>query len=66
MNNVLKVSALFLAFGLASCESKTATTETTTMPSSTESTMSTSMDSTSTMSTAPADGAMMSDTTKRM
>ncbi|TDN36622.1 hypothetical protein E4631_13630 [Hymenobacter sp. UV11] len=66
MNNVLKVSALFLAVGLASCESKTATTETTTTTPATESTMSTSTDSTSTMSTAPADGAMMADTTKKM
>ena len=66
MSNLLKVSALFLAVGLASCESKTATTETTTTPA-TESNMSTSTDSTSTMSTAPAEGgAMMSDTTKKM
>lgn len=67
MNNVLKVSALFLAVGLASCESKTATTETTTTtPATTESTMSTKTDSSSTMSTAPASGAMATDTTKKM
>ena len=65
MSNLLKVSALFLAVGLASCESKTATTETTTTPA-TESTMSTTTtDSTSTMAPAT-DGAMMADTTKKM
>ncbi len=67
MSNLLKVSALFLAVGLASCESKTATTETTTTTPATESNMSTSTDSSSTMSTAPAEGgAMTSDTTKKM
>ena len=65
MSNLLKVSALFLAVGLASCESKTATTETTTMPAGTESTMSTTTDSTTMMAPA-ADGAMMADTTKKM
>ena len=64
MSNLLKVSALFLAVGLASCESKTATTETTTTPA-TESTMSTTTDSTSTMAPA-AGGAMATDTTKKM
>ena len=51
MNNLLKVSALLLAVGLASCESKTTTTDTTTTPGST---MSTDSTSTSTTTMAPA------------
>ncbi|MFD1871171.1 hypothetical protein [Hymenobacter bucti] len=71
MNNLLKVSAaaLFMAVGLTSCESKTATTETsTTTPATTESTTTTTTDTTSAMSAtpAPADGAMATDTTKKM
>ena len=68
MTNLLKVSAaaLFLAVGLTSCESKPATTETTTTtPATTESTTTMSTDSAA-MTTAPADGAMMADTTKKM
>ena len=69
MTNLLKVSAaaLFLTVGLTSCESKpaaeTSTTETTTTTPATESTTATT-DSASTM--APADGAMATDTTKKM
>ncbi|MBJ6144292.1 hypothetical protein [Hymenobacter sp. BT559] len=74
MNNLLKVSAaaLFFAVGLTSCESKPATTETTTTtPATTESTTTATTDSTSSMSAAPADaatgtGAMSTDTTKKM
>jgi hypothetical protein len=73
MNNVLKVSAaaLFLAVGLTSCESKTATTETTTTtPATTESTTTATTDSASSMSAAPADAATgtgaPADTTKKM
>jgi hypothetical protein len=70
MNNVLKVSAaaLFLAVGLTSCESKTATTETTTTtPATTESTTTMTTDSAA-ATTAPADaaGTMSADTTKKM
>jgi hypothetical protein len=75
MNNLLKVSAaaLFMAVGLTSCESKTATTETTTTtPATTESTSTMSTDSSAT-STAPADGATgtgapatAGDTTQKM
>ena len=73
MTNLLKVSAaaLFVAVGLASCESKTATTETTTTPATTEATTTATTDSTAT-TTAPADATAapatgaMADTTKKM
>jgi len=53
MNNLLKVSALFLAVGLTSCEKKTETTTTTTTPAAgTESTTTVKKDSMAT--TAPA------------
>ena len=71
MNNLLKVSAaaLFLTVGLTSCEKKTETNETTTTTPATESTtstMSTDSSATSTAPAAPADGAMATDTTKKM
>ena len=70
MNNLLKVSALFLAVGLASCESKTSESTTTT-PATTESTTTTTAtaDSSAATTTAPADGTMApaaGDTTKKM
>ena len=75
MNNLLKVSALFLAVGLASCESKTAesTTETTTTTPATESSSTMSTDSSATSTTAPAEAGTgtgapttAGDTTKKM
>lgn len=68
MNNLLKVSALFLAVGLASCESKPATTETTTTETTTPATESTTTtattDTAAAATAAPAEGAMATDTTK--
>jgi hypothetical protein len=71
MTNLLKVSAvaLFFAVGLTSCESKpaaeTTTTETSTTPA-TESTTTTATTDTAAAAgtTAPAEGAMATDTTK--
>jgi hypothetical protein len=74
MTNLLKVSAaaMFLAVGLTSCESKTATSETTTTPATTESTTTTATTDSTATSTAPADATAapatgaMADTTKKM